>query len=79
MAVLRAAALRPTASQRAPALARFQSGSSTHTRGQPGLASTSEPPQGSHSEGAMIRKEGAAEGQPNHNPDYNVATDYRTS
>ncbi|CAK4034865.1 NADH-ubiquinone oxidoreductase 21 kDa subunit, mitochondrial [Lecanosticta acicola] len=79
MAVLRAAACRPALSLRQPALARFQSGSSTHERGQPGLASTSEPPHGSHSESAMIRQEGAAEGQPRHSPDYNVATDYRTS
>ncbi|KAI9713614.1 MAG: hypothetical protein M1820_000997 [Bogoriella megaspora] len=28
---------------------------------------------------AMIRQEGPSEGQPRHNPDYNVAVDYRTS
>lgn len=42
-------------------------------------ASSKNAPIAKPGDSAMIRQEGAAEGQPRHQPDYNVAIDYRTS
>ncbi|KAF2103396.1 putative NADH-ubiquinone oxidoreductase 18 kDa subunit [Rhizodiscina lignyota] len=42
-------------------------------------SSPNEPPAAQPGESQMIRQEGAAEARPRHEPDYNVAVDYRTS
>jgi hypothetical protein len=47
---------------------------------EPSLKASSEnAPIAKPGDSAMIRQEGAAGGQPRHQPDYNVAIDYRTS
>lgn len=46
------------------------------------MSSPDQPPAakgGQVSTWSMMRTEGPSEGQPKHNPDYNVAVDYRTS
>ncbi|KXS95442.1 hypothetical protein AC578_4720 [Pseudocercospora eumusae] len=81
-AVLRVVASRPVLSQRAPVLARFQSNAQINEPGektQPGPASTFTSPSGKLGESGLVRQEGPGEGQPRHNPDYNVVNDYRTS
>ncbi|EME40648.1 hypothetical protein DOTSEDRAFT_74256 [Dothistroma septosporum NZE10] len=82
-AVLRAAAARPALFVRAPTLARFQSAQHDQHRitKDRDTASTSEPPSGGNTsnESSMIRQENAAQGLARHNPDWNVAADYRTS
>jgi hypothetical protein len=86
---LRAAA-RPSLSQRAPALVRRET-----VAHNPGMAagtlkeqpatleerpatSPSKAPTSTHGDADMVSKEDAAQATP-HNPDYNVAVDYRTS
>jgi hypothetical protein len=80
---LRASA-RPSLSQRAPALVRRET-----VAHNPGMAagvlkqdrptsSPSDAPTSTHGDAEMVSKEDAAQATP-HNPDYNVAVDYRTS
>ncbi|KAF2240068.1 hypothetical protein EV356DRAFT_572126 [Viridothelium virens] len=45
----------------------------------PPKASSEDAPAVKAGESAMIRQQGASEGEPRHTPDYNVAVDYRTS
>lgn len=81
---LRATA-RPALSQRAPALVRHEA--TVHNpgmaaggqKGRPAASLENSQPTSRHGESEMIRQEGPREGMPNHNPDYNVATDYRVS
>ncbi|KAK5121480.1 NADH:ubiquinone oxidoreductase 21kD subunit [Meristemomyces frigidus] len=77
---LRASA-RPALSRRTPALKRWESSASTEV---PRSTSAEDAPGGRPGAGqeggqSLVRKEGASEGQPRHQPDYNVAADYRAS
>ncbi|GIZ41494.1 hypothetical protein CKM354_000479700 [Cercospora kikuchii] len=82
-AMLRAAAVRPALSQRAPALARFQSSDSVapnqQSRDNRPESTDAAPAARASTSSVTIRQEGASEGQPRHQPDWNVAVDYRTS
>lgn len=80
---LRASA-RPALFQRAPALLRRETTAHNPGMAQGGqkgrpVADTKEPPTAPLGESEMIRQQGPVEGQPDHNPDYDVATDYRVS
>ncbi|KAK4544364.1 hypothetical protein LTR36_004255 [Oleoguttula mirabilis] len=71
-------AARPAVTRRAPLLTRWAStepSPSTSTEDAPG----GRPGAGQEGGQSLVRKEGAAEGQPKHSPDYNVAADYRAS
>jgi hypothetical protein len=79
---LRASA-RPSLSQRAPALVRRES--VAHNPGMAGTvlkdrptSSPSDAPTSTHGDADMVSREDATQATP-HNPDYNVAVDYRTS
>lgn len=80
---LRASA-RPALSQRAPALVRRETAAHNPgmaaggQKGRP-ASSSEDAPTSRHGDAEMIRQQGPVEGQPDHNPDYNVAADYRTS
>ena len=78
-----AAATRPSLSLRVPVLARYETlghNPGKEAGGQAGRPSSSsgDAPTIPHGQSDLIRQEGPAEGQP-HNPDYNVAVDYRSS
>ena len=79
---LRASA-RPSLSQRAPALVRRET--VAHNPGMAGTilkdrptSSPSKAPTSTHGDADMVSSENAAQATP-HNPDYDVAVDYRTS
>lgn len=81
--LLRASTTRPALSQRAIALTRYESTLSGRVaekgnKGEP-TANPSIAPGGTNAESGMIRRENAAEGQPDHAPDYGAHTDYRIS
>lgn len=75
---------RPTLSQRAPVLVRRETAghnpgmAAGGQQGRP-AASPSDAPTGKLGDSDMIRQQGPVEGQPDHNPDYDVTTDYRVS
>ncbi|KJY02359.1 NADH-ubiquinone oxidoreductase 21 kDa subunit like protein [Zymoseptoria brevis] len=75
---LRTSSVRPTISLRAPVLARHQSDGSVKPRAQSASGELARPPSGSMGH-AVVRRENPPHGQGNHQPDYNVAVDYRTS
>jgi len=77
-------ATRPALSFRAPALVRYETAGHNPGKeagGQAGRPSSSstDAPTIPHGQSDLIRQEGPVQGQPNHNPDYNVAVDYRSS
>lgn len=77
-------ATRPALSFRAPALVRHETAGHNPGReagGQAGRPSSSsgDAPTIPHGQSDLIRQEGPMQGQPDHNPDYNVAVDYRSS
>ncbi|KAI5362971.1 putative NADH dehydrogenase ubiquinone Fe-S protein 4 [Septoria linicola] len=82
-AMLRATAVRPSMSQRVPALARFVSSDtvapSQQSRNNQPESTDAAPAARASTSSVTVRQEGAAAGQPRHNPDWNVAADYRTS
>jgi hypothetical protein len=79
---LRASA-RPSLSQRAPVLVRRETvahnpGMAAGTLKESPATSPSQAPTSTHGDADIVSRENAAQATP-HNPDYNVAVDYRTS
>nr|POE72149.1 nadh-ubiquinone oxidoreductase 21 kda subunit, mitochondrial [Quercus suber] len=89
MASLRGAAAstlrsaRSTVARRTPISARWESSNTKpESTEAPATTSSSDPPAfkaGQASTWQVVRSEGAGEGQPRHEPDYNAVTDWRTS
>ncbi|OQN97294.1 hypothetical protein B0A48_16358 [Cryoendolithus antarcticus] len=74
------ASTRPAITRRVPAASTIASRSvSDASPGDRGTSSPSASPGARPGASAMIRQEGASEGQPRHAPDYDAVVDYRTS
>lgn len=76
---------RPALSQRAPTLVRRETAAHNPgmaaggQKGRPAASQTNTAPTSTHGDAEMITQEVPRDRMPNHQPDYNVATDYRVS